>query len=436
MKPPVDTAAADPAPESSHLRASWAERVGKVLRFAARRAGEEQLLQVASSLTFTTVLAIVPMLAVVLSLFTAFPVFQEFRVALEDFLTHSLMPPAVSDNIMNYLNQFARQATRLTAIGGGLLLVTSVLLIMTIDKTFNDIWHVTRQRPLSQRVLVYWAVLTLGPVVAGASLWGTSFVTRESLGLVRDVPEVVGLAISFLPVLLTGLGFAALFVVVPNRRVLWTDALAGGFGTAIVLELMKSAFAYYLTQFPTYTVIYGTFATLPIFLLWIYLSWLAVLFGATVAASLPMIRVGRWDINREPGATFVDAVEVLRCLYRNMGSSPVGRSASRLAVDLHLHHDELNAVLETLADLGMVARTQEQRWILACDPRRAALAPLFDRFLLDRSQRRLHRAPEILRLAQAVLASDASPTLEDLMQEAHNIANGSADILKIEAVKK
>jgi membrane protein len=119
-----------------------------------------------------------------------------------------------------------------------------------------------------------------------------------------------------------------------------------------------------------------------------------------------------------------------------MGSSPAGRSASRLAVDLHLHHDELNAVLETLADLGMVARTQEQRWILACDPRRAALAPLFDRFLLDRSQRRLHQAPEILRLAQAVLASDASPTLEDLMQEAHNIANGSADILKIEAVKK
>jgi membrane protein len=436
MKPPVDMVAADAVPESPHLRASLANRLGRVLRFAAHRAGEEQLLQVASSLTFTTVLAIVPMLAVVLSLFTAFPVFQEFRVALEDFLTHSLMPPAVSDNIMNYLNQFARQASRLTAIGGGLLLVTSVLLIMTIDKTFNDIWHVTRQRPVAQRALVYWAVLTLGPVVAGASLWATSFLARESLGLVRDVPDIVGLAVSFLPLILTGLGFAALFVVVPNRRVYWKDALAGGFGTAIVLELMKSAFAYYLTRFPTYTVIYGAFATLPIFLLWIYLSWLAVLFGATVAASLPMIRVGRWDINREPGAAFIDAVEVLRCLYRNMGSNPAGRSASRLAVDLHLHHDELNAVLETLADLGMVVRTQDQRWLLACDPRRAALAPLFDRFLLDRGQRRLREAPEILQVAQAILATAASPTLEDLMQEAHNTDNGSADILKIEAVKK
>jgi membrane protein len=436
MKPPVDTAAADAEPESHPLRAPWASQVVKVLRFAAQRAGEEQLFQVTSSLTFTTVLAIVPMLAVVLSLFTAFPVFQEFRVALEDFLTHSVMPPAVSDNIMNYLNQFARQASRLTAIGGGLLLVTSVLLIMTIDKTFNDIWHVTRQRPLAQRTLVYWAVLTLGPVVAGASLWATSFLARESLGLVRDVPDLLGLAVSFLPLILTGFGFAALFVVVPNRRVYWRDALAGGVGTAIVLELMKSAFAYYLTRFPTYTVIYGAFATLPIFLLWIYLSWLAVLFGATVAASLPMIRVGRWDINRQPGAAFIDAVDVLRCLYRNMGGNPAGRSASRLAVDLHLHHDELNAVLEALSELGMVARTQEQRWILACDPRRASLAPLFDRFLLERDQSRLRDAPEILRVAQAILSTAASPTLEDLMQEAHNTGNGSADILKIEAVKK
>src|SRR5690606_26726055 len=184
-EPAVQPAAA----AASRQRAPWIARVGKVFRFAAQRADEEKLLQVASSLTFTTVLGIVPMLAVVLSLFTAFPVFQDFRLALEDFLAHSLMPPAVSDNIMDYLNQFARQASRLTAIGGAFLVVTSLLLIMTIDKTFNDIWHVTRQRPLPQRALVYWAVVTLGPVVAGASLWATSFLARESMGLVRDVPE-------------------------------------------------------------------------------------------------------------------------------------------------------------------------------------------------------------------------------------------------------
>ncbi|KAG1247203.1 hypothetical protein G6F65_020290 [Rhizopus arrhizus] len=187
---------------------------------------------------------------------------------------------------------------------------------MTIDQSFNDIWHVSRQRPLPQRALVYWAIITLGPVLAGASLWATSFVARESLGLVADVPEAISVAISFIPLILTALGFAALFVVVPNREVLWRDALVGGCVTAIVLEIMKSGFAYYLTRFPTYTIIYGAFATLPIFLLWIYLSWLAVLLGATLASSAPLIRLGRWEINRYAGAQFVDALDALRALRR------------------------------------------------------------------------------------------------------------------------
>ena len=407
-------------PSATRTRASWITRVGRVFRFAAQRADEERLLQVASSLTFTTVLGLVPMLAVVLSLFTAFPVFQEFRIALEDFLANSLMPPAVSDNIMNYLNQFARQATRLTAIGGGFLIVTSILLLMTIDKTFNDIWHVRRQRPLPQRALVYWAVVTLGPVVAGASLWATSFVARESMGLVRDVPEIISLLISFFPVLLTGLGFAALFVVVPNRHVYWRDALAGGFGTAIILELMKAAFAYYLTRFPTYTVIYGAFATLPIFLLWIYLSWLAVLFGATVAASVPLIRLGRWEINRSPGAPYIDAMAVLRSLYAAQGRHPPGRSTSSLAKRLHLHHDELNDVLEKLEQTGIIARTAEQRWILADDSRNISLASVVDHFLIDRQQPRLQDDPQIMVVAATALAGHTPHTLEELTQLAHN----------------
>ncbi|OZI36341.1 hypothetical protein CEG14_15150 [Bordetella genomosp. 1] len=408
------------------VRSSWPARVLKIVRFAAHRADEERLLQVSSSLTFTTVLAIVPMLAVVLSLFTAFPVFQEFRVALEDFLTNSLMPPSVSDNIMDYLNQFARQASRLTAIGGAFLIVTSLLLIMTIDKTFNDIWHVTRQRPLPQRALVYWAVITLGPVVAGASLWATSFVARESLGLVKDVPELVSLAISFIPLLLTGLAFAALFVVVPNRHVYWKDALTGGFGAAILLEIMKSAFAYYLTRFPAYTIIYGAFATLPVFLLWIYLSWLSILFGATVAATAPMIRMGRWDINRAAGAAFIDALGVLETLVRAQGTLPAGRSSNHLSRLLRLHQDELNDVLEALNSLGMVARTAEQRWVLACDPRDTSLAPLADRFLLDRNQRRVREDPRIETLAQRLLQRDNAPTLADLIELSHNNGIDSA----------
>lgn len=385
-----------------------------MLQFAAHRAAEERLLQVASALTFTTVLGLVPMLAVVLSLFTAFPVFQEFRLALDHFLETSLMPPSVSDNIMNYLNQFARQATRLTTIGGGFLIVTSILLIMTIDKSFNDIWHVTRQRPLPQRALIYWAVITLGPVVAGASLWATSYVARESMGLVRDVPEIMSAILYIVPVVLTGLGFAALFVVVPNRKVVWRDALAGGFATAVVLELMKVAFAYYVARFPTYTVLYGAFATLPIFLLWIYLSWLAVLCGATMAANLPLIRMGRWEIQRQPGAVYIDAIAVLRALNRAQGHRPAGKRASTLARRLHLHQDELNLVLERLEDMGLVARTAEDRWVLACDPRKISLAPVVDHFLIDRAQPRLREQPQIIEIAAATLAGAPAPSLDQL----------------------
>ncbi|ANY16705.1 YihY family inner membrane protein [Bordetella pseudohinzii] len=418
MDPTAETAEGDSPPRPR--RRSWIRRVVHALRFAAHRADEERLFQVASSLTFTTVLAIVPMLAVVLSLFTAFPVFQDFRLALEDFLANNLMPPAVSDNIMNYLNQFARQATRLTTIGSAFLIVTSLLLIMTIDKTFNDIWHVSRQRPWPQRALVYWAVITLGPVAASASLWATSFVARESLGLVQDVPEVVSLAISFIPLLLTGLGFAALFVVVPNCRVYWRDALTGGFCTAIALEVMKSGFALYLTRFPAYTVIYGTFATLPIFLLWIYLSWLAVLFGASIAASAPMIRLGRWEINRAAGAQFIDAVGVLRLLMAARGQRPPGRSTQMLCRQLHLHHDELNAVLAALHAMGLVAPTGDDRWILAANPQSTPLTPLYDRFLLDRQQRRVRLDPSLSMLATRLADPENAPKLEELASLSHN----------------
>jgi len=417
----------DPPDRVTATHESWFSRSVKVLRFAVQRVEDQQLFQVAASLTFTTVLAVVPMLAVVLSLFTAFPIFQEFRIALEEFLTSSLMPPTVSENIMEYLNQFALQASRLTTIGGTFLVITSILLIMTIDQTLNDIWRVTRQRPLPQRALVYWAVLTLGPVVTGASLWATSYVARESLGLVGDMPGPMGWGLSFLPLLLTGFGFTALFVIVPNRRVYWRDAAIGGFGAALILEVTKSGFAYYLTQFPTYTVIYGTFATVPIFLLWIYLSWFAVLCGAVTAASLPLARLGRWEVNREPGARFMDAVGALKLLHDAQGRTPPDRSTTYLATHLRLHYDELTGVMEEMSKLGLVVRTQDNRWVLSCDPSSTPLDPLFDRFLFNRAKAQMDNNDRPLRLVRAILSDNRATTLEQLWQDEHNNENSTSN---------
>uniref|UniRef100_UPI0033427DCA YihY family inner membrane protein n=1 Tax=Castellaniella defragrans TaxID=75697 RepID=UPI0033427DCA len=397
----------DPSPPSS-VRA----RVMDILRFTLEYAGEKKLTRSASSLTFTTVLAIVPLLAVVLALFTAFPLFAEFRVALEAFLSESLLPPSFSDTIMGYLNQFAAQASGLTAVGSAFLLVTSILLIMTIDEAFNEIWRVEKQRPLRQRLLVYWAIISLGPILTGASLWATTVLTRESLGYIGQLPEWLSLLLNVVPVTASALGFTALFVFVPNCRVLWRDALLGGVGTAVILAIMKAGFTWYLTRFPSYTVIYGAFATLPIFLLWIYLSWLVVLMGAMVASLLPALRHRRWAILRRPGASLVDAIRILHILWQARASSPPGRSLHFLEQRLSAHPDALHQTLRALRDLGYVVPAQDtDQWVLACDPARADLGPVLDHLLIDRAQAGL--TPQTAQALAATLAGRA-PTLEHL----------------------
>lgn len=371
----------------------------KIARFVLQRASEKKLTQVASSLTFTTVLSIVPLLAVVLALFTAFPLFGEFRVALEDFLSTNLMPAAVSENVMMYLNQFAAKASGLTAAGSLFLIVTSVSLIMTVDESLNDIWQVEHQRPMRQRILVYWAIISLGPILTGASLWASAVVARESLGHINALSDTLGVVLALVPLVATSLGFTALFYLVPNRKVLWRDALVGGICTALVLELMRIGFAFYLARFPSYTIIYGAFATLPIFLLWIYLSWLVILLGATLAAILPSLRQRRWALRHFRGDTFIDSLRVLHALWQAQRTDTPGYSAPFLCEHLHLHDDELHLVLKELKELGYVVDTENGEgvlWVLSCDQREADIGRLLDAMLIDRAQPGLHQNQALL----------------------------------------
>ncbi len=247
---------------------------------------KDRLLQVAASLAFTTVLAIVPLLAVTLALMTAFPIFSDFESALQVFLREQLMPEAFSATVMQYLDDFVTKASRLSTVGGLFLLVTAVLVILSIDDALNDIWHVKTQRPISQRLLIYWAVLTLGPVILGASIWMSTLVATQAFALGETTILPLGAVAAWVPYLLGAAGASLLFAIVPNCRVTWPLALAGGFTTATLLEAIKWGLGIYFAQIPTYTVIYGAFSVLPAFLIWIYLSWLAVLIGALVAANL------------------------------------------------------------------------------------------------------------------------------------------------------
>lgn len=413
-----------PLPVEPARRAGYRDNMGRIMRFALRHAANKNLTQVAASLTFTTVLGIVPLLAVILSLFTAFPLFDEFRIALEDFLADSLMPPAVSSNVMSYLNQFAAKASGLTAIGGMALIVTSIMLLRTIDEAFNTIWQVRRQRPIRHRILVYWAILSIGPVLIGASLWASSIMAQYSADYMGKLPLGLGVALTLAPLAASTAGFTALFTLVPNCRVNWKDALAGGFLTALALFIMRQGFTIYLAHFPSYTIIYGAFATLPIFLLWLYLSWIAVLSGATLAAILPAIRQRMWDRTHYAGEAFVDAVRVLAALWRPAVEHIAGHTLDELATTAQLPVDRLREALRCLCDLGYAVNSEgvdQEIWVFAEDRRHAGLGRLADALLLDISQPGLAAVPGLLTvLAQVHAGQDAR--LESLFEHAETLS--------------
>ena len=356
---------------------------------------EDQLGLTASSLTFTTVLALVPFLAVALAVFTAFPIFGKLQGVVQKWLVESLVPDSISRQVLGYLTQFAAKASGLGALGFSILLGTALMLILTIDRTLNNIWRVRRLRPLGQRVLIYWAAITLGPVVLGASLALTSYVMSASGGLVRAVPDGLRLLFDSIEFLVLALGMAALYHYVPNTPVKWRHAWAGGLFVAVCIELAKKVLAIYLGKVPTYSVVYGTFATLPILLVWIYVAWVIVLLGAVVAAYLPSLLAGVARRGTVPGWTFQLAVEVLQELQRARRHIGKGLRASQLAQLLRVDVLQLAPVLDALTALDWAGRTSdpaqsaaddpEPRYVLLADPERTLLAPLLQRLLLDRS---------------------------------------------------
>ena len=255
-------------------------------RLTVRRARKERLAQIAGSLTFTTVLSIAPFLAVSFALFTRFPVFRRFEDALEEHLLKSLLPPDISRSVLRYLNQFAANASGLTLVGSLFLLAAAVALLLTVENAFNQIWAVKRNRPFYKRVGLYLLMLAAGPPALGVSLWATSYVLSASLGLIGSLPPAAGFVLNLGPVLLSTVLVTALFRFVPNTKVRWRDAIAGGLIAGIALELGKRGFAAYVLKIPTYKAVYGAFAVFPVFLLWVYFSWLVTLAAALLAANL------------------------------------------------------------------------------------------------------------------------------------------------------
>lgn len=380
---------------------SW-KHLTNLYRFALLRLSEGRLPQVAGSLTFTTVLALVPILTVALAIFTAFPLFNTFRTSLETYFVQSLMPKGIANTILGYLTQFATKATRLSAISGVALMLTALLTMATIDKSFNQIWKVKRDRPLAQRILVYWAIVTLGPLLIGVSISVTSYLFTATSGVVNSVPLIGAMFYTLVSVCITTGAFTLLYVAVPNRPVEWPDAAWGGLVAAIAFEIAKRGFAVFVTHFPTYTIVYGALAAVPIFLLWIYLSWLITLIGAVISASLPVVKFERWWHVPTAGSAFEDAMKVLGVLVSARFSGGYGGvSVQDIRMVTHFGIDEIEGLLNKMAEAGWVARVASdlrpqgraslwrkqaeapELWTLMLEPSGLRLAEVYKLFVFE-----------------------------------------------------
>ena len=343
---------------------------------------EDHLGLTASSLTFTTVISLVPLFTVLLAVFSAFPAFNKLQGVMQQWLSDSLFPESIARQVMGALNQFSAKASRVGAMGFAFLLVTALSLILTIDRTLNGIWRVRRRRPLAQRVLMYWAVLTLGPLALATLLAVASYAASASRGLVSTLPAVLGLALDIFEFALVAGGGAALFRYVPNTTVRWGHALAGGFFVAVGLELAKKGLALYLNTLPAMSAIYGAFAAVPILLLWIYIVWVVVLLGAVIAAYLPSLLAGVERRGGTPGWRFQLAIEAIRALDAARATPAKGLDVADLARHLKVDGLQLEPVIDTLLALDWVGQLDDGRDVLLVDLEKTSAAPLVSALLL------------------------------------------------------
>jgi len=358
------------------------ERMWNFGMFVMERIDKASLKQVASSLTLTTLLSIVPALAVIMAAFSAFPLFAPYREAFEQFIFSTLLPEQYSDQILGYIKQFATQAAGLTAFG---LMVSALLCIATIDSALNSTYEVLKLRSLWQRVLMYWALLTLGPVAIGISLAASSYLTGMAMSGHLSVYAQWLIPIGQL--IFQSIILAALYKYVPNCRVLWRDALVGGILIALVFTVFRWGFGIYVMR-GSYTTIYGAFAAIPVMLTWMYINWMFVLAGAAITATLPMLRAKRYKDFDKSGDELLSAVALLRILMLAKESGNPQMTNIELADKIGSYPEAVDALLSRLIQTNYVVKIGSDAtssWALLADAHSKTLEECFEEFSMDMS---------------------------------------------------
>jgi membrane protein len=341
------------------------QRVNNLLefwRFLLQRFIADQGTSNAAALTYTTLFAVVPMMTVTFSMLSAIPAFQDTGEQIQNFIFRNFVPSA-GETLQQYLRDFTTQARQLTWIGVMVLAATAFWMLVTIEKTFNTIWRVRQPRRGVSSFLLYWAILSLGPLLLGGGFAISTYFTSLSLISGPDALLGVQALLKFMPLMFSVAAFTLLYATVPNAQVPVRHALLGGLFAAVLFEVAKMLFGLYVRLFPGYQLIYGAFATVPLFLLWIYLSWLIVLFGAEVVCNLGFSQ--QWRKRAVPRLLMV--LGVLRVFYERQQSGLKVRLLDVQRQGWSLAEHEWEEILVFLEQQKLIAPTGSGTWVLSRD---------------------------------------------------------------------
>ncbi|GAB7129552.1 YihY family inner membrane protein [Silvimonas sp. JCM 19000] len=345
-------------------------------QYVGHRLIKDRCLQTAGSLTYTTLLALIPLFTIALTLFSAFPMFSDYSAKFKTFILLNLVPDAAGKIIGVYMRQFSDNAEKLTALGTIGLAVTALLLIFTIEKTFNEIWSVRRPRGILARTLIYWAALTLGPVALGISLSLTSWIYHHSGGLISGI-QVWDTTIRVGPSLVMFAMLSLMYITIPNCYVPRSHAIIAGVLVGVALELMKALFGLYVQAFVTLKMVYGAFASFPIFLTWLYVCWVIILGGAVLSASLSYWHGDAWEWHARRGTRFEQAVRILLALSE-AHENGVLLHINELRLQINVGLDSTLTLLDEMLECGWVETTREGEWLLAAAPARITLLDIYE----------------------------------------------------------
>ena len=272
------------------------QKIREFVYFVMKRAQNDTVLRVASSLSYTSLIALVPVLAIALAIFSAFPVFNEVRQQVQDMIIQNLMPDTGED-IKLYFAQFINATAKLTTIGVVGIALTAILLLSTIENSFNFIFKVTRPRRFTTKITLYWTIITLGPLLLGTAFSLKGYAAFNDV--LHTVPELQVIMGSILPFLLTWLVLTGVYIFVPNKKVDFLNAGAGAFVAMCLFWVLRFGFSMFMVKNNTYKTLYGAVAAVPLTLVWMYLYWAAVIFGAVVTAALEEFRqLDRRNLNK------------------------------------------------------------------------------------------------------------------------------------------